>query len=241
MKLRMTSTEVTSTWSNELASHVIELKTTRPVTSLTDWDFCFAAEVQEIQQRLQVHDARLLPTGMHPWMNPAVSLRLWPYGHQDVYQAFDRLFQCRGHGWANLQSVHLNLPFGDDAQFARLHAAIRLVLPLFPALAASSPFCEGHATGRLDHRLHVYRTNARTIPSVTGEVVPETVSTAADYHRMVLEPMYRDVGRPAAIQSCSMSSSMPVALSPASVVGPSKSDCSISPNAPPRIWRSARR
>ena len=43
--------------------------------------------------------------------------------------------------------MHVNLPFADDAQFARLHAAIRLVLPLLPALAASSPIAEGSVIG----------------------------------------------------------------------------------------------
>ena len=50
-----------------------------------------------------------------------------------MYEAYDRIFDCRGHGWANLQAVHLNLPFSGDEEFGRLHAAIRLVLPIMPA------------------------------------------------------------------------------------------------------------
>ena len=38
-----------------------------------------------------------------------------------------------------------------------MHAAIRLVLPLLPALAASSPIVDGKVTGILDNRLVVYR------------------------------------------------------------------------------------
>ena len=62
-------------------------------------------------------------------------------------QAFDRIFSCQGHGWANLQSMHINLPFADDAEFGRLHAAIRFLLPLLPGLTASSPVMDGAVTG----------------------------------------------------------------------------------------------
>ncbi|MCA9267666.1 MAG: hypothetical protein KDA41_04320, partial [Planctomycetales bacterium] len=97
------------------------------------------------------------------------------------------------HGWANLQSVHLNLPFADDAEFGRLHAAIRLVLPILPALAASSPMIEGRLTGKLDNRLDVYRHNARRVPMVSGQVVPEAVFTRADYEREIFAPLYADI------------------------------------------------
>ena len=78
-----------------------------------------------------------------PWMDPERELRLWPHEHSDIYRAFDRIFGCRGHGWANLQSTHLNLPFRGDDEFVLLHDAVRLVLPLVPALAAASPVIDG--------------------------------------------------------------------------------------------------
>jgi hypothetical protein len=111
-----------------------------------------------------------------------------------VYAAFDRIFGCKGHGWSNLQSLHLNLPFADDEEFGRLHAAIRLVLPLMPALAASSPVVEGRATGILDNRLEFYRSNCARVPSVTGAVVPEPIFTRAGYESQILGRIYDDLG-----------------------------------------------
>ncbi|MDH4064006.1 MAG: glutamate-cysteine ligase family protein, partial [Acidobacteriota bacterium] len=111
-------------WSNELALHVIELKTTEPVPTLDGVGALFQEQVAEIERQLAPLGARLLPTGMHPWMDPHTELRLWPHEHDEIYGAFNRIFDCRGHGWANLQSVHLNLPFANDEEFARLHAAI---------------------------------------------------------------------------------------------------------------------
>ena len=178
-------------WSNELALHLIELKTNGPVDSLVGISEAFQRDVVEINTLLESRGARLLPSGMHPFMHPE-ELRLWPHEDDIIYQALHRIFDCRGHGWSNLQSVHLNLPFRDDGELGRLHAAIRLVLPILPALAASSPYVDGRASGLLDTRLDVYRTNARSIPSVTGRVIPEAVFTRADYERL-LETIYADL------------------------------------------------
>jgi gamma-glutamyl:cysteine ligase YbdK (ATP-grasp superfamily) len=178
-------------WSNELALHLIELKTNGPVASLEGLEAAFQSDVREIERLLAPMGARLLPTGMHPWM-AADELRLWPHEDDVIYDNLHRIFDCRGHGWSNLQSMHVNLPFRNDAELGRLHAAIRLVLPLIPALAASSPFVDGQASGLLDTRLHVYRDNARRIPSVTGRVIPEPVFTRAGYERL-LDGIYRDL------------------------------------------------
>jgi carboxylate-amine ligase len=180
-------------WSNELVLHVIELKTTRPEASLEGLALRFAAEVRHAGALLAPLGGRLMPSGMHPFMDPSRETRLWPHDHGEVYAAFDRIFDCRGHGWSNLQSVHLNLPFADDAEFGRLHAAVRLLLPILPALAASSPLAGGRLTGTLDTRLDFYRANCRRIPSVTGRVIPEAVFSRRDYEDRILERIYRDL------------------------------------------------
>jgi carboxylate-amine ligase len=181
------------TWCNELALHVIELKTSQPAERLDGLSDTFVQHVRRVNQRAADLGARLMPTGMHPWMDPRRETRLWPHDGGPIYQAFDRAFDCRGHGWSNLQSAHLNLPFQGDEEFGRLHAAVRLVLPLLPALAASSPLAEGVVTGFEDTRLREYRTNCARVPSVTGRVIPEAVFTRRDYHARILAPMYADV------------------------------------------------
>jgi len=179
-------------WSNELVRHVIELKTNGPASRLSGLAEDFAEEVERIDSLLAPSGARLMPTGMHPWMDPTREFHVWPYAGREIYEAFDRIFDCRGHGWANLQSTHLNLPFANDEEFGRLHAAVRAILPILPALAASSPFCEGRFAGSLDARLDAYRSNARRVPSVTGQVVPEPVFTRSGYESL-LESIYADL------------------------------------------------
>jgi len=180
-------------WSNELVLHVIEEKTNGPASSLRGLPEQFQEGIMQINRHLAAFDSCLLPGGMHPWMNPATDTRLWPHDNSIIYDTYNRIFGCQGHGWSNLQSTHVNLPFCGDDEFGRLHAAIRLVLPLLPALAASSPIMDGCYTGFLDCRVRVYQQNQRKIPQITGAVVPEAVFTAAAYQDQILEPMYAAV------------------------------------------------
>lgn len=181
------------TWSNELALHVIELKTTDPAPAIDRLVGSFNEQVRVINAILEPMGDRLMPGAMHPWMDPHTEMKLWPHEYSPTYEAFDRIFSCQGHGWANLQSAHLNLPFGDDAEFGRLHSAIRLVLPILPGLAASSPVFDSCATGLLDNRLEVYRKNAKRIPSISGDVIPEAVFSRAAYESEILQRLYRDI------------------------------------------------
>lgn len=176
-------------WSNELVLHVLEIKNPAPL-ALDALPDAFVAEIAAINQKLAGFDARLLPSGMHPWMQPERETRLWPHDNQQIYQAYDRIFDCRRHGWANLQSMHVNLPFSDDGEFERLLAAVRLVLPILPALAASSPIADGELTGFMDYRMHVYRDNAAAFPAIAGAIIPEVVRSSAEHNEQILAPMY---------------------------------------------------
>ena len=183
-------------WSNELALHVLELKTNGPARSLQGLAGSFHAEVVTANEALATVPAKgevggvLLPGGVHPWMDPHRETTLWPHEYNEVYRTFDRIFGTKGHGWSNLQSTHINLPFADDDEFRRLHAAIRTVLPLIPALAASSPFLDGQPQPWIDARLEAYRGNARSVPEVAGLVVPEPVESEQEYREIILDPLY---------------------------------------------------
>lgn len=182
-------------WSNELVLHVIEFKTNGPADELQGLAASFQRDVGEANRLLTPLGGRLMPTAMHPWMDPERETQLWPHEYSAVYETFDRIFGCRGHGWSNLQSMHINLPYQGDEELSALHSAIRLLMPLLPALAASSPVVAGRPTGLVDNRLDFYRKNCRAIPSVTGRLIPEVTSGVDAYRRDILEPIRRDVAQ----------------------------------------------
>jgi hypothetical protein len=180
-------------WSNELVLHVVELKTNGPVRHLSGLYRAFQRDIQGINALLEPLNACLMGSATHPFMDPMSETHLWPHGDREIYDSLDRVFGCRGHGWSNLQAAHLNLPFYDNEEFFRLHAAIRLVLPLIPAVAAASPYAAGMDTGWLDGRLQTYGLNCARVPSVTGQIIPEPVMSIDEYRAKILEPMYADI------------------------------------------------
>jgi glutamate---cysteine ligase / carboxylate-amine ligase len=180
-------------WSNELVLHVIEIKTDGPALSMTGLGAAFHQQVKNIEEVLKEFNGRLMPGAIHPWMDPYSEIRLWPHEYNPIYEAYNRIFDCRGHGWANLQSTHLNLPFYGDLEFEKLHAALRIILPLIPAIAASSPIADGEIKPFLDFRMEKYRTNSVRVPSITGKIVPEAVFSKADYREKIFEKMYSDI------------------------------------------------
>jgi gamma-glutamyl:cysteine ligase YbdK (ATP-grasp superfamily) len=179
--------------SNELVMHVLEFKNNGPKPLDAPFTEYFQKTIRRIQPILEQHNLLLLPTGAHPWMDPHTETVRWPHGSHAIYKQFDSIFNCQGHGWANLQSMHVNLPYSNQEEFCQLHNSIRLILPLLPAFAASSPLLDGKATGFLDSRLYFYSQNQQQIPSISGDIIPEFISTEDEYLQKILYPMYSDI------------------------------------------------
>lgn len=180
-------------FSNELAAHVFEMKTIAPVPDLAAAEAELHAGLQRFLAVLRRDfQARLLPTAMHPWMRPQET-QLWRRSGRPIYETYARLFSIHEHGWLNVQSCQINLPFGTEAETVLLHNAIACLLPYLPALAASSPVVEGVPGASLCNRMAFYATNQRRFPSIAGCIVPEYMMSFAQYRRDVFAPIYRDL------------------------------------------------
>ncbi len=180
-------------WSNELVAHVVEMKTNGPANDLNRLTDLFAENVREMNFLLSEFDSQLLPTAAHPLMNPETEMCLWKHNYSKIYALYNRIFDCRGHGWSNVQSMHINLPFFDDEEFEKLHAAVRLLLPIIPGLCASSPVFDGKFTGFNDARMHVYKTNQKEIPQMTGKVIPEQFFSRKEYFEGIFLPINKAI------------------------------------------------
>ena len=178
--------------SNELVSHVLEFKCAHPKSTFDGLGKRFFHEIRRANKKLEKINAMLLPSACHPFMDPA-EMQLWPYDCLDIYQTYDRIFNCKGHGWANLQSTHLNLSFDGDEEFGELHAAIRLLLPLIPAIAASSPYLDSKYTGYRDARINVYRHNQDKVPEITGQVIPEQAYSYDEYNKQIFDKVKKAI------------------------------------------------
>ena len=170
------------TWKSRPQPHMIRMATTRPEHNLNGVDFGIADEVRAANLLLAQHKACLMPGGIHP-LAAAHKLR---YDQPTAGQRmFSRYFSCTGHGWVNTCSALVDVPLTDDESFARLSAAVRIVLPLIPALTASSPLLEGKATGRRTNRLELDRLRFTARPQLYGNLIPEAVFTEQRYRETV--------------------------------------------------------
>lgn len=135
---------------------------------------------------------RFMPTGMHPWINHT-DMHTLARTETAYLQALQSIVGDVHHGIHNQQTAVLSLPFYDNREFARLHAAVRLVLPIVPALAAASPLVEGAANGTMNNRSETARVATVTVPAIVGRFVPEPIFTRSEYEQYLLQRIYDDL------------------------------------------------
>lgn len=180
-------------WSNELVLHVVELKNNTPEPDLVDLVDCFQGEVEEVNSQLNYLGCQMMPGAMHPLMEPLKETKIWPHGNNEIYDSFNRIFNCQGHGWSNLQSMHINIAFANDSEFGTLHSAIRWILPFIPALSASSPIVGGYLNEYQSNRLSFYLGNQKKLQSIVGLAVPDVMKSQQEYQQKILQPMYDEI------------------------------------------------
>jgi len=176
-------------FSNELAAHVFEIKTIDPAASLARIEADLVHGLRFFAAVLRDNfEARLLPTGMHPFMSPA-DTKLWQRGSRAIYETYARIFPIKDHGWLNVQASHINFPFNSETDTVLMHNALACLIPYLPALGANSPIYEGRIGPSIDNRMEFYKRNQLRIPAITAQVVPEYITSYTDYRRRILKPI----------------------------------------------------
>jgi carboxylate-amine ligase len=181
------------TFGKELQMHVMELKANDPFRSPAEFEETMQTAVSTLQDFLwKKHRTHLLGTGMHPLLR-LDETSVWPHRHRKIYHAYSEIFNLKQHGWLNIQSFHLNLPYAREEMGVRLHNLLAGLCAYLPAIAASSPICEGNVGPNVDNRLDFYKASQREISSIVGDVVPEYVSSFGQYRREVIGRYSQDL------------------------------------------------
>lgn len=175
------------TFGKEMQLHVMEIKANTPFKSPVLFEETMQKAVSTLNDILWItHGAKLLGTGMHPLLK-LEDTAIWPHYHRKIYQEYSKIFNLKQHGWLNIQSFHLNLPYQKEADAIKMHNHLANLCAYLPAIAASSPICEEKIGPNIDNRLSFYKSNQQEIPSITGAVIPEYVSSFNQYKREVIE------------------------------------------------------
>ena len=70
----------------------------------------------------------LLGLGMHPSLT-LDQTSVWDHGEQEYYDAYDRLFNIRQHGWLNIQALQVNLSYPSEKDLVALYNRTRVLRP----------------------------------------------------------------------------------------------------------------
>ncbi|MEM2099290.1 MAG: glutamate-cysteine ligase family protein [Candidatus Bathyarchaeia archaeon] len=183
------------TFGKELQLHVMEIKANKPFKSPEIFEETMQNAVTTLLVFLEKkHNATLLGTGMHPLLK-LDETRVWPHRHRKIYQAFSKIFNLTQHGWLNIQSFHLNLPYSKETHGVKLHNLLAEICTYLPAITASSPIYEGTLGSNMDNRLYFYKLNQKEVPSITGDIIPEPVTSFTQYHKDVIGRYSRDLAK----------------------------------------------
>jgi gamma-glutamyl:cysteine ligase YbdK (ATP-grasp superfamily) len=183
----------TFTFGKELQLHVMEIKANEPFKSPLLFEETMQGAVETLLDFLwKKYRSGLLGTGMHPLLRLGET-GVWSHRHRQIYEEYSKVFNLKQHGWLNIQSYHLNLPYAREKTGVKLHNLLACLCAYLPAVSASSPIYEGAEGPNVDNRLHFYMLNQREIPTVTGDVIPEPVSSFDQYRRDVIGQYSRDL------------------------------------------------
>jgi gamma-glutamyl:cysteine ligase YbdK (ATP-grasp superfamily) len=183
------------TFGKELQLHVMEIKANAPFKSPLLFEETMQNAVATLLDFLgKKYRAHLLGTGMHPLLRLSET-SVWSHRHRKIYQEYGKVFNLKQHGWLNIQSFHLNLPYSREEKGVLLHNLLAGLCAYLPAISASSPICEGAIGPNVDNRLYFYKVNQREVPSITGDVIPEPVSAFNQYRREVIGQYSQDLAK----------------------------------------------
>ena len=184
-------------WTSDRWEHVLTLSLPKPAKRLFTQTKRMKAEVRSMNALLAERNALLVPLAAHPFNDGATLVH---HAEDPANAVLAKLFDLRLPGWCNSQIIGLQLPFSNDDEFSRLHASVRLLLPLLPAIGAASPFLRGEFTGIMSARMDACLHHVDAAPELIGPVIPEAVFSEEDYYRAVFSPMAQALVRMDAAQ-----------------------------------------
>ncbi|MGB9915165.1 MAG: glutamate-cysteine ligase family protein [Candidatus Bathyarchaeales archaeon] len=183
------------TFGKELQLHVMEIKANSPFKSPEFFEETMQNAVETLLDFLKrKYRASLLGTGMHPLLK-LEETSVWSHRHRKIYHELSRIFDLKQHGWLNIQSFHLNLPYSKEENGILLHNLLAFLCAYVPAISASSPIFEGTLGPHVDNRLYFYKINQVEVPSITGDVIPEYASSFEQYRKTIIGQYSQDLAK----------------------------------------------
>ena len=173
--------------------HRLSLRVEPPGSRLAGIHRVVVPKLAKLRTVLGSLRARVLPTGMHPLLDPVSGVRTWKFPEGDPRNAMRWLVNRSSHAWSNVAGVRFAVGWSDEEQLRDLLRVCRLLVPIAPALAASSPLAVGEYSGYQSTRVESMRQPGGSLASLVGSFVPEPAYTESAYRKEVLQPVQREI------------------------------------------------
>ena len=180
----------TTEWRRRPAASELTVAMLRPMPSLDGQAAALTASLRTLAGMLEPQGLRPSGAGNHPWVEAHRPVGTAAGRTDDPRaRALDALTGPKIPDWADTRAAVLSFPFLDDEDFRPLLAALRLIVPILPALAAASPYRGGRRGATLDERIAAVQARAAALPALGGAWYPENTVGVHAYRDVVLEPL----------------------------------------------------
>ena len=133
----------------------------------------------------QPWNARLMPTGAHPWMNPDRDTHLWPHDDDAIYRRVRPHLRLPGSRLVeSAEHAHQSAVQGRRRVRSTARGDPRRCCRLLPALAASTPYLDGraHAASPMRASMHTRATSGACRRSPVASF-PSRCASEAQYQQ----------------------------------------------------------
>ncbi|MBF0514284.1 MAG: hypothetical protein HQK81_09545, partial [Desulfovibrionaceae bacterium] len=180
-------------WEGGVACHGLGFTVSRAADP-DAWALALGEQTARANELLAPLGGRLLPGGSHPFMDPARETWIWNHDQAEVFAALDRVCGLKCQSWSNQGYAAIRVPYGDDADFGRAFAALRLLAAIVPALAASSPLVDGVDRGYSSERVLAFCERGAAL-GLPGGPLPGPAATPGECLDKELGPVREALAR----------------------------------------------
>jgi glutamate---cysteine ligase / carboxylate-amine ligase len=178
-----------TTWFGGPACQILGFEASGTAADLPGLAGLLAAQAARANELLGPLGGRLMPGGAHPFMDPTRETWIWNHDQAQAFAAMDRIFGLKSQAWSNQAQASLELSCPGEDEFVRVLAALRLLAPLVPALAAGSPLVDAADKGFHCERLLAFAGRGGNVPGLGSGLIPEPAASSAGFRDAQCRPL----------------------------------------------------
>ena len=172
-------------WASGTGLCTLKIKADLGRCNIRDAEKSVYEQITIINKHLNKFNAFLLPSAVNPFTS--VYYEVFKTYNSEIPENSSTEFEC----CSGVHFMNLILKFEDENQFYRLFSAVRLILPIIPALTSGSPLLRSRYNGILDNGLDLVKSNRDGRSGSNVRIIPESVKNRKEYESGSIAEIYK--------------------------------------------------